>query len=49
MGTKYHVACRVDYAVIRIGSNIGELEVNCLLCGDGGIGLVGSDGAEHHK
>jgi hypothetical protein len=22
MGTKYHVACMIDYAVIRIGSNI---------------------------
>ncbi len=24
VGTKYHVACTVDYAIIRIGSNIVE-------------------------
>ncbi len=26
MGTKYHVACSIDYAVIWIGSNIAEAE-----------------------
>ncbi len=49
VGTKYHVACMVYYAVIRIGSNIVKEEVHCLFCGDGGIGLAGSNGAEHHK
>ncbi len=47
--TKYHVACTIDYAIIRIGSNIVEEEVYCLFCGDGGIGLAGSNGAERNK
>ncbi len=38
MGTKYH-----------IGSNIVEEEVHRLFCGDGGLGLAGSNGAESHK
>ncbi len=49
VGTKYHVACTVDYAVIRIGSIIVEWEVHCLLCGNSGIGLADSNGAERHK
>ena len=49
MGTKYHVACTIDYAIIRIGSNIVEEEVHCLVCGDGGLGLAGSNDAEHNE
>jgi hypothetical protein len=49
MGTKYHVACMIDYVVIRIASNIVEEEVHPLFCGDGGLGLVGSNGTEHDK
>ncbi len=49
MGTKYHVTCTIDYAVIRIGSNIGKEEVYRLFCGNGGLGLAGSDGAERSK
>ncbi len=49
MGTKYHVACTIDYAIIRIGSNIVEEEVHCLFCGNGGLGLAGSNGADCHK
>jgi hypothetical protein len=49
MGTKYHVASVIDYAVIWIGSNIVEEEVHCLFCGNGGLGLVGTDGAESNK
>ncbi len=49
MGTKYHVACMIDYAVIRIGSNIVKEEVHCLFLGDGCFGLAGSDGAERHE
>ncbi len=48
MGTKYHVACTIDYAVIRIGSNIVEEEVHRLFCGNGGLGLAGSNDAEHN-
>ncbi len=49
MGTKYHATCPIDYAVIRIGSNIVEEEVHRLFCGDGGLGLASSDGAESNK
>ncbi len=44
MGTKYHVAGLIDYAIIRIGCNIIEEEANRLFCGDGGLGLAGGDG-----
>ncbi len=46
MGTKYHVACTIDYAIIRIGSNIVEEEVHHLFCGNSGLGLADSNGAE---
>ncbi len=49
VGTKYHVACRIDYAVISIGSNIVKEEVHRLFCGDGGFGSAGSDSMERHK
>ena len=49
MGTKYHVACTIDYAVIRVGSNIVKEEVHRLFCGDGGLGLVGSNGAKRNE
>ncbi len=49
MGTKCHVACMIDYAVIRIGSNIVEEEVHRLFYGDGGLGLAGSNGAERNE
>ncbi len=49
MGTKYHVACTIDYVVIKVGSNIVEEEVHRLFCGDGGFGLAGSNGAECHE
>ncbi len=49
MGTKYHVACPIDYAVIWIGSSIVEEKVHLLFCGDGGLGLAGSDGAESNE
>ncbi len=49
VGTKYHVACMLDYAVIRIGSNIVEKEVHRLFCGNGDLGLAGSNGAERNK
>ncbi len=49
MGTKYHVACTIEYALIRIGSNIVEEEVHRLFCGDGGLGLGGSNSAERNK
>ena len=46
MGTKHHVACSIDYAIIWIGSNMVEEEVHHLFCGNGGLGLAGADGAE---
>ncbi len=49
MGTNYHVAYSIDYAVIWIGSNIVEEEVHRLFCGDGGLGLVGGYGAESNE
>ncbi len=49
VGTKYYVACTIDYALIRIVSNIVEEEVHRLFCGDSGFGLVGSDGGECHE
>ncbi len=49
MGTKYHVACSIDYAIIWIGSNIVKEEVHRLFCGNGGLGLAGRDGTESHK
>ncbi len=49
IGTKYHVACMIDYAVIRIGSNIVEEEVHRLFCGNSGFGLASSNGAERHE
>ncbi len=49
MGTKYHVASMIDYAIIRIGSNIVKDEVCRLFCGDSGFGLAGSNGAERHE
>ncbi len=49
MGTKYHVACSINYAIIWIGSNIVKEEVHCLFCGNGGLGLAGTDGAESNE
>ncbi len=49
MGTKYHDACPIDYALIRIGSNIVKEEVHRLFSSNGDLGLAGSDGAEHNK
>jgi hypothetical protein len=49
VGTKFHVTCTIDYAVIRIGSNIVEEEVHRLFCGNSGFGLAGSDGNERHE
>ncbi len=49
VGTKYHVASMMDYAIIKIGSNIVKEEVHCLFCGDSGFGLAGSNGAELHE
>ncbi len=49
VGTKYCVAYMIDYAIIWIGSNIIKKEIHRLFCGDGGLGLVGSDGAECNK
>ncbi len=50
VGTKYHVACMIDYAAIRIGSNIVKEEVHRLFCGNGGLGLLaGSNGAERNE
>ncbi len=49
MGTKYHVARTIDYAIIRIGSNIVKEETHRLFCGDGGLDLAGSDGAESNE
>jgi hypothetical protein len=36
----------IYYAVIRIASNIVEEEVHCFFCGNSGLGLASSDGAE---
>ncbi len=49
MGAKYHVASLIDYAITQIGSNIVEEEVHRLFCGNGGLGLVGSNGAESNE
>jgi hypothetical protein len=49
VSTKYHVACTIDYAVVRIGSNIVEEEVCHLFSGNSALGLVGSNGAERNK
>ncbi len=49
MGTKYHVACLIDYAIIRIGRSIVKEEVHRLFCGDSGLGLASSDGAESNE
>jgi hypothetical protein len=49
MGTKYHVACLIDYAVIWIGSNIVEKEVHHLFRGDGGLGRAGGNCAESNE
>ncbi len=49
MGKKYHVASSIDYAIIWIGSNVVEEEVHRFFCGDGGLGLVGADGAESNE
>jgi hypothetical protein len=49
MGTKYHVTCLIDYAVIWIGRNIVKEEVHRLFCGNGGLGLACGDGAESNK
>jgi hypothetical protein len=46
MGTKTHVACPIDYAIISIGSNIVKEEVHCLFCGDSGLGLAGGNSTE---
>ncbi len=46
MGTKYHVASSIDYAITWIGSNIVDEEVHRLFSGDVGLGLVGADGTE---
>ncbi len=42
----YHVASLIDYAITWIGRNIVEEEVNCVFCGDNGLGLASTDGAE---
>ena len=49
VGTKYHVTCMIDYAVIRIGSNVVKEEALRLFCGNGGFGLAGSGGTERNK
>ena len=49
MGLKYHVACTIDYAIIRIGGNIVEEEIHRLFCGDGGLGVAGSNGVERNE
>jgi hypothetical protein len=49
MGTKYHVACSIDYAIIWIGSIIIKQEVHHLFCGYSGLGLASSDSAESNK
>ncbi len=49
MGTKYHVTCSKDYAVIWIGSNIFKVEVHCFFCGNGGLGLVSGNGTESNN
>ncbi len=49
MGTKYHVACPIDYVLIWVGNNIVKEEVHRLICGNGGLCLVSSDGAEGNK
>ncbi len=49
MGTKYHVTCLIDCAIIWIGSNIVKEEVHHLFCDNGGLGLVGSNGAESNE
>ncbi len=49
VGTKYHVASVMDYAIIKIGTNIVKEEVHCLFCGNSGFGLAGSNGAERHE
>ncbi len=49
VGTKYHVVCTIDYAVIKISSNIVKEEVHRLFCGNGGLGLAGSNGAERNE
>ncbi len=49
MGTRFYVTCMIDYALIRIGSNIVKEEVHCLFCGDGGLGLAGSECAERNN
>ena len=49
MSTQDHVACSIDSVVNWIGSNIVELEVDSLFCGDCGFGLSGSNGTESNK
>ncbi len=49
MGTKYHVSCSIDCAIIWICSNIVEEEVHRLFCGNGSLGLAGDNGAESNK
>ncbi len=46
MGTKYHVASSIDYAIIWIGRTIVEEEIHCLFCGNGGLGLGRAVGTE---
>ncbi len=45
VGTKYHVVCTIDFAVIRIGSKIVEEEGHRSFCGNSGLSLSDSDGA----
>ncbi len=49
IGTKCHVACSIDYAIIWIGSNIVEEEVHRLFCDNSGLGLAGGNGAERKE
>jgi hypothetical protein len=46
VGTWFHVASSIDYAITQVGSNIVKEEVDRVFCGNTGLGLVGADGAE---
>jgi hypothetical protein len=49
IGTKYHAAWSIDNVVIWIGINIVKEEVYRLFCGNGGLGLAGSNGTESYE
>jgi hypothetical protein len=49
MGSKYHVASLIDYAITWISSNIVKVQVKPLFCGNDGLGLAGADDAESNK